>query len=106
MEKETIERILNNPDYRELVRRRSAFAWKLSLAMLALYYAFIVLIAFWPQVLGVRTGEGVMTVGIPVGIFIILFAFLLTGIYTYRANTRFDELERRVRAELQEEGGI
>ncbi len=106
MDKETIERIRNNPDYQELVKKRSGFAWKLSIAMLVVYYAFILTIAFSPQTLGHRMGDGVMTIGIPIGIFIILFAFLLTGIYTVRANGEFDALEKKVKEELKEEIGV
>ena len=106
MDKETIERIRNNPDYQELVKKRSGFAWKLSIAMLVVYYAFILTIAFSPQTLGQRMGDGVMTIGIPIGIFIILFAFLLTGIYTVRANGEFDALEKKVKEELKEEIGV
>jgi len=106
MDKETIQRIKNNPDYQMLVKKRSSFAWKLAIAMLVVYYAFILTIAFSPKTLGTPLGDGVITVGIPVGIFIIVFAFLLTGIYTWRANSEFDELERKVKAELKEEIGV
>jgi uncharacterized membrane protein (DUF485 family) len=106
MDKKTIERIRKNPDYQELVTKRSGFAWKLAIAMLVVYYAFILTIAFSPETLGIPIGEGVITIGIPVGIFIIVFAFLLTGIYTWRANSTYDELERKVKAELKEEIGV
>jgi uncharacterized membrane protein (DUF485 family) len=106
MDKETIERIKRNPDYQELVKKRSGFAWKLAIAMLVVYYAFILMIAFSPQTLGYKIGSGVMTVGIPIGIFIILFAFMLTGIYTIRANSKFDALEKKVKEELKEEIGV
>jgi len=103
MTNEMIEHIKNNPKYRQLVKTRSAFAWKLSAVMLAVYFAFILTIAFDPSLLGTKTGSGVTTVGIPVGIAIIFIAFILTGLYVRRANGEFDTLSREVRAELERE---
>ena len=100
MTKETVERILNNPDYQKLVSERSRFAWRLSIIMLVVYYAFIMVIAFDPSLLGTRIGSGVMTVGIPIGIAIIIIAFILAGIYVRRANSEFDELTQKVRDEV------
>lgn len=37
-----------------------------------------------------------MTVGMPVGAAIIIFSWLLTGWYVYKANTRFDTLGAEV----------
>ncbi|WP_457596056.1 DUF485 domain-containing protein [Hydrogenimonas sp.] len=104
MTKEAIEHIKHNPKYQELVRKRSRFAWTLSIIMLVVYYAFILTIAFDPKLLGTPIEQGkVMTVGIPVGIAIILIAFALTGIYVKRANGEFDDLSREVKAELEKE---
>jgi uncharacterized membrane protein (DUF485 family) len=104
MQPEVVEKIKNDPKYRELVRKRSRFAWKLSLVMLVVYYAFILTIAFDPSLLGTPLGENsVTTVGIPVGIAIIFVAFILTGLYVRRANGEFDELSRNVKAELERE---
>ena len=70
--------------------RRKHFAWALSAAMLVIYFGFILVIAFAPKVLGTPIGGGVMTVGIPVGLFVIGSAFVLTGIYVRRANSEFE----------------
>lgn len=94
--------ITTNPKYVELVRRRSRFAWQLAIAMLVIYYAFIVIIAFAPSVLGIPIANGwVTTIGIPVGILVIISAFVLTGIYVQRANTEFDELNRQILEEAR-----
>ena len=37
-----------------------------------------------------------MTLGIPVGLFVIVAAFVLTGIYVHRANSEFDALTRQI----------
>ncbi|WP_120996995.1 DUF485 domain-containing protein [Stutzerimonas urumqiensis] len=93
--------IQNNPKFRELVARRERFAWLLSALMLGLYLAFILLIAFEPQWLGTRIDpDSTTTWGIPVGVGLIVSAFVLTGIYVRRANGEFDDLTRAVLAEV------
>lgn len=103
MNKELVEKIKANPDYQELVKRRSAFAIKLSLAILVVYFSFILTIAFDPALLGTPLSAGsVTTVGIPVGIAVIIFAFVLTGVYTQRANGEFDDLANKVKDSVKE----
>jgi uncharacterized membrane protein (DUF485 family) len=41
-------------------------------------------------------GTGVMTIGIPIGLFVIVSAFLLTGIYVSKANSKYDPLIRKI----------
>lgn len=100
MSDELYRKIESNPRFRELVRRRGRFAWTLSALMLGLYIGFILAIAFVPEWLGTPIAAGSMiTWGIPAGIGIILSAFVLTGIYVWRANGEFD----RLTAELLQE---
>jgi uncharacterized membrane protein (DUF485 family) len=46
MDKSMIEQIKANPKYQELLEKRGSFALKLTIAMLVMYYAFILVIAF------------------------------------------------------------
>lgn len=95
------ERIRNNPKFKQLVEARSRLAIQLSVAMLVIYYGFIVLVAFAPGFLGTTLGAGVTTIGIPIGIFVIVSAFVLTGIYVGRANTTFDQLNNEILREVK-----
>lgn len=98
MNHELVDRVKNDPNFQKLVRERSKFAWKLTIAMLVVYFSFILTIAFNPSALGTPLGDDtVTTVGIPVGIAIIIFAFGLTGIYVKRANTEFDDLTQKIK---------
>lgn len=91
-------RIRSNPQFHELVSRRGRLGWLLSAVMLAIYFGFIMTIAFAPAALGVPMTPGsVITVGIPVGLAIIALAFILTGIYVHKANTEFDRLTQAIR---------
>jgi uncharacterized membrane protein (DUF485 family) len=89
-------KIEEDPNYQELVRRRSALGWSLSLIMLIIYFGFILLVAYAPNFLGAPLGTGVMTVGIPIGLLVIVAAFLLTGIYVSKANSKYDPLIRKI----------
>ena len=102
MTQETVERIKNNPKYQKLVTSRSRFAWTLSIIMLVVYYAFILVIAFDPGILGAKMGDGVITIGIPIGIAIIVIAFALAGIYVNKANGEYDQWTQEIRDELGE----
>lgn len=102
MQQDVIDKVKSNPKYQELVSKRTSFAWILAVTMLAVYYTFILVIAFAPDTLGAPlSATGVMTVGIPVGIAIILFAFVITGIYVFRANGEFDRLTKEIKEELK-----
>ena len=103
MNKELVEKIKANPDYQELISKRSGFAIKLSIAMLVVYFTFILTIAFNPSALGAPlSSDSVTTIGIPIGIAVIIFAFILTGIYTKRANGEFDDLNNKIKESLKE----
>lgn len=97
MDPSTYERIQKNPKFQELVRTRGRFAVQLSIVMLVIYYGFIAVIAFAPKALGVPVASGmVMTIGIPVGVLVIIAAFVLTAIYVRRANGEFDAKTRQI----------
>jgi len=96
MELDLAKRIANDPNYRELKAKRSSFGWWLTLAMMVVYYGFILLVAFNKEFLSQRMGDGVMTVGIPIGFGVIVFTIVITAIYVKRANSEFDDLAAKV----------
>jgi uncharacterized membrane protein (DUF485 family) len=93
-------RILQNPRFQALVRQRAGFAWALTIVMLVIYFGFILLVAFAKPLLATKIGGGVTSIGIVLGLGVIVSAFVLTGIYVWRANSRFDELTRNLTREL------
>ncbi len=104
MKQDMVDRIKNDPDFLHLVKVRSKFAWTLTIVMLVIYFGFVLVIAFDPSLLGTPLSEGsVTTVGIPVGVGVIISAFILTGIYVRRANSEFDELTARIKAKAKGE---
>jgi uncharacterized membrane protein (DUF485 family) len=100
MKQELVAKIKSDPDYRKLVNARATFGWLLTASMLVVYYGFILLIAFNKELLSAKTGVGVMTWGMPVGLFVIVFTVIITGIYVRRANTQYDELTAAICAKV------
>ncbi|AHG20106.1 membrane protein [Chania multitudinisentens RB-25] len=97
------QEIEENPRFKELVQKRSRFAWLLSLIILTLYVGFIFLIAFDPHWLGTPLAAGsTITRGIPIGVGLIVISFVSTGIYVYRANGEFDRLNAEILREVQQ----
>lgn len=102
MQQDLVDKVKNNPKYHELISKRSRFAWILSILVCIIYYGFILVIAFDRELLGMPISEGsVTTIGIPIGVLVILSSFILTGIYVWRANTTFDELTKQIKQEVK-----
>ncbi|RZI64918.1 MAG: DUF485 domain-containing protein, partial [Variovorax sp.] len=63
MQDDLVARIAAHPQYIQLKRRRDRFGWTLAVLMLAVYYGFVLLVAFDKELLARRLGDGVMTLG-------------------------------------------
>lgn len=99
MDTSMVARIAADPNYQLLKSTRSRFGWTLTIATLVVYYGFILLVAFGKNLLAIPLGSGVMTIGIPIGIGVIIFTVVVTAIYVRRANSEFDALAEKVRQE-------
>lgn len=103
MNDDVLKRVQSNPKFLELVQKKTSLGWTLSAVMLVIYYGFVLMLAFAPKLLGTPLGDGsITTVGIPVGVLIILSAFVLTGIYVRKANTEFDQLNQEIVEEAKQ----
>ncbi|WP_026295672.1 DUF485 domain-containing protein [Aromatoleum toluclasticum] len=96
MQNDMVTKIVANPKYQQLVSTRSSYGWILTAIMMIVYYGYIAIIAFNKGLFAQRLGEGVMTVGIPVGFGVIVFTIIITGIYVRRANSEFDALTQEI----------
>jgi uncharacterized membrane protein (DUF485 family) len=96
MQDRVVERIQRHPKYQELRRKRNALGFLLTGLMLLVYYGFVSLIAFDKPFLAQPIGEGVTSLGVPIGFGVILFTVLITAIYVRKANSEFDRLTREI----------
>ncbi|MBK9083005.1 MAG: DUF485 domain-containing protein [Rhizobiales bacterium] len=92
----SVEKITQNPKYQELVRSRASLGWMLTVVMLVIYLGFIALVAWNKPLLATPIGGAITTWGIPIGLFVIVSAFVLTGIYVVKANAKYDTLTRQI----------
>jgi uncharacterized membrane protein (DUF485 family) len=86
-------KIQQNPKYLELTRRRARLAWTLSAIVCVIFYGFILMIAFTPDILTTPISAGsVIPIGLPLGVAVIVVCCVLTGIYVYESNQVFDPM--------------
>ena len=72
-----------------LARTRWRVAIALTAAMLVAYFGFILLVAFDKPLMGKPVAPG-LSLGILLGVLVILVAWVLTGIYIVWANGKYD----------------
>jgi len=91
----TVAAIRHDPRFIALAQARARIGWTLTAIMVAIYFGFVFLVAFAPGLMAVPVW-GVITLGFPLGLLVILAAVALTGIYVSIANKRFDNMEREI----------
>ena len=101
MDQAKIEKIKSLPEYQQLVKERSSLAWNLSIAVLVVYYGYIMLLAFNPEFFTTIVSGEYVSIGFPIGVAIIVFSFLLTGYYVKKANDDFDDLTAKIKKEVE-----
>ena len=90
-------KIQNNPKYHQLIKERDTLAWTLTVLVLVIYFGFVLLVAFAPDLLTrPKSATSVIPVGMLVGVGVIVASVVLTGIYVYRANSTFDPLIQEI----------
>ncbi|CAH2794705.1 MAG: Putative membrane protein, clustering with ActP [uncultured Caballeronia sp.] len=90
--------LLDDPRFRALVRSRRAFSWTLTVIMLAVYFAFVLTLAFKLALLGHPVTEGYPTTwGIPIGFGMFVFTFVLVAVYVVCANATYDHAVSQIR---------
>lgn len=93
---------LDKVKFDQLVRRRWKVSLTLTALMLAIYYGFVLILAFDKEMLSGRVGSGSMTLWIPVGLAVILIAWVLTGIYVFWANGTYDRMVKEIKEGMRD----
>lgn len=97
MTDETLAKIAQSGDYKELVRRTRAVTVPLTFLMLVAYFSFILLVAYAPAYLKTTIGTGVTTLGIAFGLGIIILTLIITVIYVRYANRNIETLVETIK---------
>jgi len=91
-----IERIQRHPQYLQLRAKRNRLGIFLTFLMMVVYYGYIGLIAFDKAFLAQPVGAGVTSLGIPIGMGVIIFTIIITVIYVRRANSEYDAMTQAI----------
>ena len=97
----TSHELLTSAEFKHLVTRRWRVSLALTSALFVLYYGFIVLVATNRAMLARRVGD-VTTLGIVIGVAVLLFSWVLTAVYVVWANRQYDPEVDRLRARLHD----
>lgn len=84
-----------------LIRKKWIVSLSLTAVMLAIYYGFILVLAFNKELLATKFGG--VTLGLPVGLGVILSACVLTGVYVRWANGPYDAAVREILDSMKKE---
>lgn len=87
--------------YKKLVRTRTRYGWLMTALMLIVYFGYIYLVAYRKDFLAQTFPGSVISYSIPIGVGVIVFTIVLTGIYVRRANNEFDRLIEEIKAGVQ-----
>jgi uncharacterized membrane protein (DUF485 family) len=98
----TSRELLDSGEFKRLVGRRWTVSTVLTIALFAIYYGYILLVALDKPFMARRLGSGVVTLGIPLGVVVILLSWALTAIYVVWANREYDGEVRTLRERLRE----
>ncbi|OAL77279.1 hypothetical protein AY606_11330 [Acinetobacter sp. SFB] len=101
MDEVQVDRILQNPKFKEMVAKKSRLSWTLTAIMLFVYVGFMLLVGYNKEFLMSSFDGGVITWGIPLGLSIIVLSFVLCGVYSYIANNKLDPLTQDAMREVE-----
>ena len=71
-----------------------------SFIVIFIYFSFILLIGFYPELLARKIVTSSMTYGVAFGLSIIIFSIVLTLIYTLLSNKYIDEIKSKMNVKL------
>lgn len=98
--KRDAQAIIDSPEFKHLVATKGTVSAILTIVMLGAYFGFVLVLAFNKALLSTLVADG-LSVGIPVGLFVILLAWGLTGVYVFWANDKYDGRVNAIRQALK-----
>ncbi len=101
MDETQVDRILQNPKFKELIKKKRNLSWTLTAIMLVVYVGFMLLVGYNKEFLSSSFDGGVTTWGIPLGLGIIVLSFVLCGVYSFIANRTLDQLSEEAMREVE-----
>jgi uncharacterized membrane protein (DUF485 family) len=95
----TVHEIIESPDFKALVGRRWTVSIVLTILLFVVYYGYILLIAANKAAVSQKVGE-FTTLAIPLGVSVIVVAWILTFLYVLWANAKYDPMVTELKSRL------
>jgi uncharacterized membrane protein (DUF485 family) len=92
----TPDQIRQMPEYIALTKARKKILIPLSFAIVLAYFALVFTIGFSPESLGASFLGGTTSIGVALGLGLILFCFVITGLYVTYANRVIEPLVKQI----------
>ncbi len=101
MSKMTQKDLLNDEEFKQLVSTKGTISWILTILELVLYFGFVALIAFNKPFLSQKmSADTKTTIGIPIAVGTIIGSWVLTGIYIFWANAKYDSMVKKLKDKI------
>ncbi|RHX80821.1 DUF485 domain-containing protein [Leptospira yasudae] len=97
----TAHKLVDEPEFKKLVSTRWIVSFGLLALLFASYYGYILIVAFYPELLTRKVGT-FSNVGILGSALVILFSWFLTLIYVFWANRSYDRSVNSLKKKLED----
>jgi len=97
-----LDKIEQLPEFIALTKARRKIVWPLAIISIAAYFVLILIIAFSPGTLATSLTGGTTSVGIALGLGLIILCFIVTGIYVNYANRVIEPLVEATKKRIGE----
>ena len=87
----------DNKSFNELVKKQNILSYSFALIILSIYFMFIIIIGFKPNIFSSFLNDSKLTIGIVYGVSIIIFSIILTTIYVLLANKILDKIREKIK---------
>lgn len=91
--------ILQSAAFKKLVKNRWSISLTFTFLMLFVYIGFLMVVAYQKETLKMPVGDS-LNLAIIVGMGIIVFSWLITGVYVYWANNYYDAAVKEIKKDL------
>ncbi|SKB32027.1 DUF485 domain-containing protein [Daejeonella lutea] len=99
MSKTKTHEVLQSPAFQKLVKNRWSISLTFTFLMLFVYIGFLMVVAYQKETLKMPIGDS-LNLAIIVGLGIIIFSWLITGVYVYWANNYYDAAVKEIKKDL------
>lgn len=93
------QKFLDDPEFKKLRSSRTGITAVLTVLTLITYYGYIFLLAYGKSALSAKIGANI-TLGLPIGVAVIIISWALTFTYAMWANTKYDQMVAQLKSKL------